>query len=92
MKIKEKFGKQNNSVKGLLKKLKWHEIKVMAATLVICSAACGGVVYFSTPMVVASTKQSIEKDKVQSEKITTERLNEFYNEIYKDFPLDKNKF
>ena len=57
MKLREKWEKQNNSVKLLLKKLKRHDTMVVAVAVVIALVLCGGLIYLSTPVVAASAKE-----------------------------------
>ena len=76
MNLKEKWTKQNNSVKLLLKKLKRHDTLVVAIAVVIAVIMCGGLIYLSTPVVAASAKDEIDKTMVKDNEETIEKLDE----------------
>jgi len=78
MNLRERWEKQNNSVKLLLKKLRRHDTFVVAVAVVIALVLCGGLIYMSTPVVAASARdQVVEKESKNNEK-TTEKLDELH--------------
>ena len=76
MKLKEKWTKQNNSVKLLLKKLRRHDTVVVAIAVVIALVLCGGLIYLSTPVVTASAKEELEQTEMENSEKTIEKLDE----------------
>ena len=76
MKLREKWAKQNNSVKLLLRKLRRHDTFVVAIAVVIAMFLCGGLIYFSTPVVTANAKQELEESERQNNEKTIEKLDE----------------
>ncbi|WP_034446361.1 hypothetical protein [Butyrivibrio sp. AE2032] len=76
MKLREKWAKQNNSVKLLLRKLKRHDTVVVAIAVVMAMILCGGLIYFSTPVVTANAKQELEESERQNNEKTIEKLDE----------------
>ena len=76
MNLKEKWNKQNNSIKLLLKKLKRHDTAVVATAVVIATALCGGLIYLSTPVVTATAKEEIIQDELVNNEKTVEKLDE----------------
>ena len=76
MNLKEKWTKQNNSVKLLLKKLRRHDTIVVAIAVVIAMVLCGGLIYFSTPIVTANAKDELEESERQNNEKTIEKLDE----------------
>ncbi|WP_026652731.1 hypothetical protein [Butyrivibrio proteoclasticus] len=79
MKIREKFGKQNNSVKVLLKKLKRHDTFVVAIAVVIALLLCGGLIYISTPVAMASAKDEFTESMEESDQLTMDKLAEIHD-------------
>ena len=76
MKIREKWQKQNNSIKVLMKKLKVHDTVVVAIAVLIALALCGGLIYLSTPIMTANAKEELEnREKADSEQ-TMDKLDE----------------
>lgn len=79
MNLRERWEKQNNSVKLLMKKLRRHDTFVVTVAVVIALVLCGGLIYMSTPVVAASARdQVVEKENKNNEK-TTEKLDELHN-------------
>ncbi len=76
MKLKERWTKQNNSVKLLLKKLKRHDTVVVAIAVVIAMVLCGGLIYLSTPVVSATARQGLEQTENANSEKTIEKLGE----------------
>lgn len=76
MNLKEKWSKQNNSIKLLLKKLKRHDTLVVGIAVVIATAICGGLIYLSTPVVTATAKEELRQDEIASNEKTVEKLDE----------------
>ena len=76
MNLKEKWSKQNNSVKLLLRKLKRHDTVVVAIAVVIATALCGGLIYISTPVVTANARDEIMQDEMVNNEKTVEKLDE----------------
>ncbi|RKM61304.1 hypothetical protein D6855_05270 [Butyrivibrio sp. CB08] len=76
MNLKEKWTKQNNSVKLLLRKLKRHDTVVVAIAVVIAVILCGGLIYLSTPVVAASAKEDLEQIQGRDTEQTIEKLDE----------------
>ena len=76
MNLKEKWAKQNNSVKLLLRKLKRHDTFVVAIAVVIAMILCGGLIYFSTPVVTATAKEELEASERENNEKTIEKLDE----------------
>ena len=64
MKIKDRFEKQNNSIRQLLKKLRRHDTVVVAIAVMIALVLCGGLIYLSTPAMAEAATLELE----QSEK------------------------
>ena len=79
MNLRERWEKQNNSVKLLMKKLRRHDTFVVTVAVVIALVLCGGLIYMSTPVVAASARdQVVQKENKNNEK-TTEKLDELHN-------------
>ncbi|MBO4458155.1 MAG: hypothetical protein J5802_10580 [Butyrivibrio sp.] len=79
MNFKERWEKQNNSVKLLLRRLKRHDTFVVATAVVIALLMCGGLIYISTPVVAANARdQVVQKENENNEK-TNEKLNELHD-------------
>ena len=79
MNLRERWEKQNNSVKLLMKKLRRHDTFVVTVAVIIALVLCGGLIYMSTPVVAASARdQVVEKENKNNEK-TTEKLDELHN-------------
>ncbi|MCR5156998.1 MAG: hypothetical protein K6C96_09985 [Butyrivibrio sp.] len=76
MNLKEKWSKQNNSVKLLLKKLKRHDTLVVGIAVVIATALCGGLIYLSTPVVTATAREELKQDEMANNEKTVEKLDE----------------
>ena len=76
MNLKEKWTKQNNSVKMLLRKLKRHDTVVVAIAVVIAVILCGGLIYLSTPVVAASAKDELAQAQSEDNQQTIEKLDE----------------
>ncbi len=76
MNLKEKWTKQNNSVKMLLRKLKRHDTVVVAIAVVIAVVLCGGLIYLSTPVVAASAKDELAQAQSKDNEQTIEKLDE----------------
>ncbi len=76
MNLKEKWTKQNNSVKVLLRKLKRHDTVVVAIAVVIAVVLCGGLIYLSTPVVAASAKDELVEVQNRDNEQTIEKLDE----------------
>lgn len=76
MNLKEKWTKQNNSVKMLLRKLKRHDTVVVAIAVVIAVVLCGGLIYLSTPVVAASAKDELVEAQTRDNEQTIEKLDE----------------
>ncbi len=76
MNLKEKWTKQNNSVKVLLRKLKRHDTVVVAIAVVIAVVLCGGLIYLSTPVVAASAKDELVQVQAKDNEQTIEKLDE----------------
>ena len=76
MNLKEKWTKQNNSVKMLLRKLKRHDTVVVAVAVVIAVILCGGLIYLSTPVVAASAKDELVEAQTKDNEQTIEKLDE----------------
>ncbi len=76
MNLKEKWTKQNNSVKILLRKLKRHDTVVVAVAVVIAVVLCGGLIYLSTPVVAASAKDELVEAQSKDNEQTIEKLDE----------------
>ena len=76
MKLREKLTRQNNSVKLLLKKLKTHDTIVVAVSVAIALALCGGLIYLSTPVVTEAAKDEIDKTQRADNEATAKRLDE----------------
>lgn len=53
-------GKQNNSMKMLLKKLRHHDTAVIAFGIGVAAVLCGGAIYVSTPVIAAGAQDSKE--------------------------------
>lgn len=66
----------SNSVKVLLKKLKRHDTKVVAVAVIIALFLSGGLIYISTPIVATNATEGIAQSERQSNKETTEKLNQ----------------
>ena len=79
MNLKERWEKQNNSVKLLMKKLRRHDTFVVAVAVVIALALCGGLIYMSTPVVAASARDQVVQKENKDNKKTTEKLDELHN-------------
>ena len=75
MNFKEKWTKQNNSVKLLLKKLRRHDTVVVAIAVVLAMALCAGLIYFSTPVVTATAREELEQSERENNEKTIECLN-----------------
>ena len=76
MNLKEKWTKQNNSVRLLLRKLKRHDTVVVAIAVAIAVMLCGGLIYLSTPVVAASAKEDLEQIQGRENEQTIEKLDE----------------
>ena len=76
MNLKEKWTKQNNSVKMLLRKLKRHDTVVVGVAVVIAVILCGGLIYLSTPVVAASAKDELVEAQGKESEQTIEKLDE----------------
>ncbi len=76
MKLKEKWTKQNNSIKLLLRKLKRHDTLVVAVAVVIAVALCGGLIYISTPVVTEAARVGLEQTENENAEKTVEKLEE----------------
>ena len=76
MNLKEKWSKQNNSIKLLLKKLKRHDTLVVGIAVVIATALCGGLIYLSTPVVTATAREELMQDEMANNEKTVEKLDE----------------
>ena len=76
MNLKEKWTKQNNSVKMLLRKLKRHDTVVVGVAVVIAVILCGGLIYLSTPVVAASAKDELVEAQSKESDKTIEKLDE----------------
>ena len=76
MRIKERFEKQNNSIKQLMKKLRRHDTIVVAIAVLIALVLCGGLIYLSTPVVASTTIEEYEENNKASNEQTKEKLNE----------------
>lgn len=87
MKLREKWEKQNNSVKLLLKKLKRHDTMVVAVAVVIALVLCGGLIYLSTPVVAASAKEEFAESEKESKQQTNDKLDELHEYLSQ---LDKS--
>ncbi|MBR4669060.1 MAG: hypothetical protein IKO84_00520 [Butyrivibrio sp.] len=79
MKLREKWEKQNNSIKLLLRKLKRHDTRVVAAAVVIATILCGGLIYISTPVVTANAQEKFEESERESKEATTQKLDELHD-------------
>ena len=78
MKLKERFGKQNNSIKQLLKKLKRHDTVVVAIAVLIALILCGGLIYLSTPVVASSVAEEYGEKDMEANEQTREKLDEIH--------------
>ncbi len=87
MKLREKWEKQNNSVKLLFKKLKRHDTMVVAVAVVIALVLCGGLIYLSTPVVAASAKEEFAESEKESKQQTNDKLDELHEYLSE---LDKS--
>ena len=87
MNFKEKWTKQNNSVKLLLKKLRRHDTFVVAIAVVLAMSLCAGLIYFSTPVVTATAREELEQSERENNEKTIEKLDEL--SVYLD-GLDKS--
>lgn len=68
---------QSNSMKELLKKLKRHDVMVMAGGVMAATLVCGVLVYATTPAIsVDAAQQEIRKDSLGVQKKTSDQLNE----------------
>lgn len=76
MKLKEKWTKQNNSIRLLLRKLKRHDTVVVAIAVVIAVALCGGLIYISTPVVTEAAREGLEETENANAEKTVEKLEE----------------
>ena len=83
MKLKEKWDKQNNSIKLLLKKLKRHDTRVVAVSVVIAIILCGGLIYLSTPVVTANAQEKIEESEREDKEETAQKLEELHDYLSK---------
>ena len=79
MKLREKWDKQNNSIKLLLKKLRRHDTRVVAASVVIALILCGGLIYISTPVVAANAKEEFKESERENNENTTKKLDELHD-------------
>lgn len=79
MKLKERWEKQNNSVKLLLRKLRRHDTFVVAVAVMIALVLCGGLIYMSTPVVAASARDQVVQSENENNEKTTEKLDELHN-------------
>ena len=79
MKLREKWDKQNNSVKLLLKKLKRHDTRVVAVSVVIATILCGGLIYLSTPVVTANAQEKFEESERVNKEDTGKKLDELHD-------------
>lgn len=95
MNLKEKWTKQNNSVKMLLRKLKRHDTVVVAIAVVIAVVLCGGLIYLSTPVVAASAKDELVEVQERDNEQTIEKLDElseYLNGLDKSITESKDSF
>jgi predicted nucleic acid-binding Zn-ribbon protein len=74
--IRQKFEKQNNSIKQLLKKLRRHDTFVVAIAVVIALILCGGLIYLSTPIVAETATVKMAETTIETNEHTTEKLGE----------------
>ena len=79
MKLKERWEKQNNSVKLLLRKLRRHDTFVVAVAVMIALVLCGGLIYMSTPVVAASARDQVVQSENENNEKTTEKLDELHS-------------
>ncbi|SFP59477.1 hypothetical protein SAMN04487928_10490, partial [Butyrivibrio proteoclasticus] len=82
-----KWDKQNNSVKLLLKKLKRHDTVVVAIAVIIALLLCGGLIYISTPVAMATAKEEFKESEKESKEVTNEKLDELHEYLTE---LDKS--
>ncbi len=61
-------GKQNNSMKMLLKKLRHHDTAVIAFGVGVAAVLCGGAIYVSTPVIAAGAQDSKEVNVYENSK------------------------
>ena len=87
MNFRGKWDKQNNSVKLLLKKLKRHDTLVVAIAVIIALVLCGGLIYISTPVAMATAKEEFAESEKESKEATNEKLDELHEYLTE---LDKN--
>lgn len=87
MNFRGKWDKQNNSVKLLLKKLKRHDTLVVAIAVVIALVLCGGLIYISTPVAMATAKEEFAESEKESKEATNEKLDELHEYLTE---LDKS--
>lgn len=76
MKVRERFEKQNNSIRQLLKKLRRHDTIVVAISVFIALLLCGGLIYLSTPVVASTTVEEYQASNQESTQQTKEKLSE----------------
>ncbi len=76
MSLKEKWNRQNNSIRLLLKKLRRHDTVVVAIAVVIAMALCGGLIYLSTPVVSATAREGLEQTENENTEKTMDKLDE----------------
>ena len=81
MNLKERWEKQNNSVKLLLRRLKRHDTFVVATAVVIALLLCGGLIYISTPVVAANARDQVVKKESENNEKTTEKLDELHDRL-----------
>ncbi|SEG04003.1 hypothetical protein SAMN02910276_01717 [Butyrivibrio sp. Su6] len=87
MNFRGKWDKQNNSVKLLLKKLKRHDTLVVAVAVIIALVLCGGLIYISTPVAMATAKEEFAESEKESKEATNEKLDELHEYLTE---LDKS--
>lgn len=87
MNFRGKWDKQNNSVKLLLKKLKRHDTLVVAIAVIIALVLCGGLIYISTPVAMATAKEEFAESEKESKEATNEKLDELHEYLTE---LDKS--
>ena len=87
MNFRGKWDKQNNSVKLLLKKLKRHDTLVVAVAVIIALVLCGGLIYISTPVAMATAKEEFAESEKENKEATNEKLDELHEYLTE---LDKS--
>ena len=76
MNLKERWTKQNNSIKLLLRKLRRHDTFVVAIAVVLALCLCGGLIYLSTPVMTATAREELEQTERENSEKTIEKLDE----------------